>query len=120
MKILRALKRVFGASREEHMLYLPNNEALVKALQDKKSEYAQRLVDGEGKYSVTFYKFALLGRLLESDSRGINPKDIYCDLEKQFGYCNRPAFKKATGIIEDYCNTGGKNVIKGGLRLPVE
>lgn len=103
---------------ESPILSLPADEGRVDQLRKKLAEYESR-IDGFRAPELQMgavCKKAVLERLLRDGT--VNTHELSRELVQQYGSGFDPrAFNNACGVIEDYCQTGGKNVSGGtGLR----
>jgi len=101
-------------------LVLPNDKIIIGLLEQKMKDYQERLEStaSQSRYqdpaitfsSTTWYKYKIAEKLLKS-------KEVYTwefsrTLAEPFNYLNTENYNHAAAIINDYCTTGGKNIIK--------
>jgi len=111
----------------EWKITLPKNPVSREDLRYKLCDYDQRLAEmaKENPYpyflpediaaTFTGYKFAILHRLLRKGEVDVHM--LFDDLEGRCGIRDIGEYFEAARVIEDYCKTGGKNVINGtGLK----
>ena len=67
--------------------------------------------------NCSFYKYSILESVLDSGGKGINPDELYFKMKNKYGNLNSELFENAVRVIEDYCKTGGGNVINGKLNI---
>lgn len=117
---------------EYNDVVLPDNPELAGKLRAKFSEYQRRcqktqeeyhaiqktVIDEPEKlkkvYDTNFYKLELLRMLLEKGRIEIDATIV--DLTDKFGTFDERRFYKALRVIEDYCKTGGANLVGGELK----
>ena len=104
---------------------LPEDQNIVKALQNKLVEYKERLVTQMKQepykapelFADTNYKIAVLEKLLVEGK--VNTYELSRQLKEKYGGVDVASFDNACAVIEDYAKTGGKEV-RGGTGLKME
>ncbi len=99
---------------------LPENPKMLTRMKKKVKEYQHRLArlkktksfanPIQADSTITAYKAVIARRLTQQGE-----VDIYAlsqELREEYGYLDFDAFNNAAGVIEDYCETGGKHVTK--------
>jgi hypothetical protein len=102
-------------------IILPNNSSIKNKLKQKISEYEKRVTKLKKKFnlnnpdfsynSIPGYK-ALIARRLYLTGE-IETKELAKELHEEYGRVDPEDFNTAAGVINDYCETGGKKVKKG-------
>ncbi|MDO8740996.1 MAG: hypothetical protein Q7J54_05495 [Candidatus Woesearchaeota archaeon] len=106
---------------KEPKIVLPQNPEIRKALETKLKEYEGRLKKIEEENPCASpealhctkdaYKIEIVERLLKKGE--VDTWELLGELEKTYGTFDRDDFNKAASVIDDYCKTGGKNVVDG-------
>lgn len=100
------------------ILVLPEDKVRVEQLRKKLEEYKQRADPYRAPelQMGTVCKIAVLERLLQDTT--VDTWQLSLEMEETYGSGFDPwKFGTACGVIADYCNTGGQDVI-GGTGLP--
>ncbi len=111
----------FGQQEESPIIELPDDPELRQMLEDKLSEYNERLKKNpylppeSPEILDTKHKIAVLEKLLNNGS--VNTFDFSRELSETRGFVfDASFFNNACAVIEDYVKTGGRHT-KGGTGL---
>lgn len=109
-----------GVPNESPVIHLPTDEKRINQLKKKLAEYEQRLLQNQYKAPEqlmdSICKRAVLSTLLKDGK--IVTWELSWKLAETYGESfSVREFQNACKVIEDYSNTGGKNV-SGGTGLP--
>jgi len=104
-------------------IILPKDEKIVRALEEKLKEYRARLKaydythpELRNKLTSSWYKAGIVERLLKD--RELNTSQFLSELKEKEGSLDLDNYKTAVAVINDYIETGGKNV-NGGTGFPL-
>lgn len=102
-------------------IILPENAGLQKKLKKKLSEYDKRVSKLKKKIythnpdlsyiSIPGLKAMITRRLYQRGE--VHTQELAQELIEEYGRVNSDEFNAAAGVINDYCETGGKKVKKG-------
>jgi hypothetical protein len=102
-------------------IILPSNTGLQKKLKKKLSEYDKRVDRLKKKIysnnpelsyiSIPGLKAMITRRLYQRGE--VHTQELAKELIEEYGRVNSDEFNAAAGVINDYCETGGKKVKKG-------
>ncbi len=102
-------------------IILPANTGLQKKLKKKLSEYDKRVSVLKKKIythnpdlsyiSIPGLKALITRRLYQRGE--VHTQELAQELIEEYGRVNSEEFNAAAGVINDYCETGGKKVKKG-------
>jgi hypothetical protein len=106
---------------------LPDDEDIIKALQDKLAEYRERLEKqrAEGPYREPSrfsndmeYRIAILEKLLTDEK--VDAQKLSEEIREKYGdYLDTRTFENSSAVVKNYAETSGKD-LKGGTGLKFE
>ncbi len=106
---------------KKRKIVLPNNPQIKSRLQKKIAEYQKRVLrmKRSNQYknpdmvytTAAGYKALIAQRLTQCGA--VDTEELSKELREEYGFLDFNAFNNAAGVIDDYCKTGGKNVVKG-------
>lgn len=102
-------------------IILPQNDRLQNKLKKKLSEYEKRVARLKKKLhinnpelsynSIPGFKALITRRLYQRGE--VETKELAREIIEEYGRVNSDEFNAAAGVINDYCETGGKKVKEG-------
>ena len=106
---------------KKRRITLPDNPHVKTRLQKKIEEYQKRVLrlKKSNQYknpdmvytTIAGYKALIAQRLTQRGE--VDTEELSKELREEYGFLDFNAFNNAAGVIDDYCKTGGKNVVKG-------
>lgn len=102
-------------------IILPENTQVKTMLQKKLSEYERRVARLKKKIhsgnpelsyiSIPGFKALITRRLYQRGE--VKTQELAQEIVEEYGRLNADEFNTAAGVIQDYCQTGGKKLKKG-------